>query len=69
MFGGFQLGRSTPAGGARSVEKNMIGERPNRLLVVQTGESVNRGKPLRATCRDTHLHFFVGHFDDFTLHR
>ena len=31
-FGGFQLGRSTAAGGVRFVEKSMIGGAPNRLL-------------------------------------
>ena len=35
-------------GVARSVEKILIGSNQNRLLVVQTGESVNEAKVFRA---------------------
>ena len=45
--GGFQLGRSTAAGGAQSVEK-FCGRAPNRLLVVQPGGSANQAKVFEA---------------------
>ena len=35
-------------GGARSVEKTTTWREPNRLLVVQTGESVNQAKVFKA---------------------
>ena len=46
-YGGFQLGRSTAAGGARSVEK-YDWRAPNRLLVVQTGDSASQAKVFKA---------------------
>ena len=46
--GGFQLGRSTAVGGAQSFEKKKIGERPNRLLVVQIGDSTSQAEVFKA---------------------
>ena len=47
-FGGSLGEKDFTIGGARSVEKTMIGSYQNRLLVVQTGESVNQAKVFRA---------------------
>ena len=46
-FGGSPLGRSTAAGGTPSVEKNDW-RVPNRLLVVQTCDSVSQAKDVKA---------------------
>ena len=46
-FGG-SLGEKIHIGGARSVEKSYDWKQPNRLLVVQTGESVNEAKVFSA---------------------
>ena len=46
MCGGFQLERSTAAGGPRSVEKNM--RAPSRLLVVPTGDSASQADVFKA---------------------
>ena len=47
-YGGFQHGRSTAAGGARSVEKTCERRAPNRLLVAQSGESASQAKVFKA---------------------
>ena len=46
--GGFQLERSTAVGGAQSAEKIVNGESPDRLLVVQTGDSAGQVKVFKA---------------------
>ena len=47
-FDGFPLGRNTPAGGVRSVEKKYDWRASNRLVVVQTGESATQAKVFKA---------------------
>ena len=47
-FGDLLLGRSTPAGGVRFVEKSTIGSNRTGFLVVQTGESVEQAKVFKA---------------------
>ena len=46
-FGGSLVGKGVTIGGARFVEKKIDWEQPNRLLVVQTGDSVNQAKVFR----------------------
>ena len=47
MFGGSLL-ESAPAGGVRFVEKSTNWKKPNGLLVVRTGESVEQAKVFKA---------------------
>ena len=46
--GGFQLGRSTAAGGAQICGQTYGWKAPNRLLVVQTGDSAIQAKVFKA---------------------
>ena len=48
VWWGFQLARITAAGGARSVDKKYDWRAPNRLLVVQTGDSASQAKVVKA---------------------
>ena len=47
-FGASQGRKNLQIGGARSVERNYDWKQPDRLLVVQTGESVDQAKVCRA---------------------
>ena len=47
-FGGFPVQKGVTTGGAQFVEKKNDWKQPNRLLVVQTGESINQAKVFKA---------------------